>query len=184
MKSIKFFVFLAAIFSVTVLISKPAFSEEASPAVAQVPKAEAADESAQPQAAGQAQQPETMAAKPMETPGIGSPALTELDTQWVWGEITSLDLQNKQLSISYFDYETDAEKELKLAVDDNTKYENINSANELKLHDTISVDYILSADGRNAARNISLEKPEESIVPVEETTDSASGAAEPKTVTQ
>ncbi len=109
--------------------------------------------------------------KPAETQEILPATTTELETQWVWGEITALDPQNKEVTINYFDYETDTEKEVKLTVDDKTKYENINSINDLKLHDTISVDYVLGADGKYAVRNISVEKPEESAAPAGKTGD-------------
>lgn len=102
---------------------------------------------------------------------------TELETQWVWGEITSLDPQNKEITINYFDYETDAEKELKLSLGDNTKYENINSLSDLKLHDTISVDYVLGTDGKYTVRNISVEKPEESPIPSAKAADEKPVAA-------
>jgi hypothetical protein len=124
-------------------------------------------------------------AEPVIVPPVKAPEMqeglptttTELETQWVWGEITALDPQNKELTINYFDYETDTEKELKLSMNDNTKYENINSINDLKLHDTISVDYILGADGKYTARNISVEKPEESAAPAGKTEDKAAAVS-------
>ncbi len=116
--------------------------------------------------------------KPPETQEILPAATTELETQWVWGEITALDPQNKEVTINYFDYETDTEKELKLSMSDNTRYENINSINDLKLHDTISVDYILGADGKYTARNISVEKPEEPAAPAGKTEDKPAAASE------
>ncbi|MBP7836089.1 MAG: hypothetical protein KA022_01265 [Candidatus Omnitrophica bacterium] len=83
----------------------------------------------------------------------------ETDTQWVWGEVTSVDAQEKVLTLKYLDYDTDEEKELLLAVDDLTGYENVKSLEEIKVKDFLSVDYI-SGDGKNTARSISLEKPE------------------------
>lgn len=82
------------------------------------------------------------------------------DTQWVWGEVSILDTQNKAILVKYFDYETDQEKEININIDDKTTYENIKSMNELKPKDTVSIDYIVSADGKNIAKNISIEKPE------------------------
>ncbi len=83
----------------------------------------------------------------------------EPDTQWVWGEVTSIDAQDKVFTLKYLDYDTDEEKELLLAVDDLTGYENVKSLEEIKVKDFLSVDY-LSGDGKNTARSISLEKPE------------------------
>jgi len=82
------------------------------------------------------------------------------DTQWVWGEVSTLDTQNKAILVKYFDYETDQEKEININIDDKTTYENIKSMDELKPKDTVSIDYIVSPDGKNIAKNISIEKPE------------------------
>ena len=84
----------------------------------------------------------------------------EGDSQWVWGEVVSLDNQAKTITLKYLDYETDQEKELVLIVDDRTSYENVKSFNEIKVKDTLSVDYAVESESKNNAKNISLEKPE------------------------
>ncbi|MDD2679327.1 MAG: hypothetical protein PHO03_00795 [Candidatus Omnitrophica bacterium] len=100
-----------------------------------------------------------------EQPEAQAPALAasqeknEPDTQWVWGEVVSVDAQNKTLTLRYLDYDTDEEKELAITVDNLTGYENIKSLEEIKQKDSVSIDYI-SSDGKNTARSISLEKPE------------------------
>ncbi len=91
----------------------------------------------------------------------------ENDMQWAWGEVTNLDNQAKTVTLKHLDYETDQEKELVLVVDEKTALENIKDFNELKLKDTLSVDYILGEDNKNIAKNISFEKPDAaSIAPV------------------
>lgn len=91
----------------------------------------------------------------------------ESDMQWAWGEVTNLDNQAKTITLKHLDYETDQEKELVLVVDAKTVLENIKDFNELKLKDTLSVDYILGEDNKNIAKNISFEKPDAaSIAPV------------------
>lgn len=93
-------------------------------------------------------------------PSAASPQeKNEPDTQWVWGEVASVDAPGKVLTLKYLDYDTDEEKELLLAVDDLTGYENVKSLEEIKVKDFLSVDYI-SGDGKNTARSISLEKSE------------------------
>lgn len=82
------------------------------------------------------------------------------DLQWIWGSITNLDNQAKTFTVKYFDYETDQEKELVLSVDEKTTFENMNGLDELKVEDTLSVDYSLDADNKNIAKNVSLEKPD------------------------
>jgi hypothetical protein len=84
----------------------------------------------------------------------------ESDMQWAWGEVTNLDNQAKTVTLKYLDYETDQEKEMVLAVDEKTTFENIKDFNELKLKDTLSIDYLAGVDNKNIAKNISLEKPD------------------------
>ena len=83
----------------------------------------------------------------------------ESDTQWVWGEVISVDTQNKTLMLKYLDYDMDEEKELLITTDNLTGYENVKSLEEIQAKDSISIDYISSA-GKNTARSISLEKAE------------------------
>ena len=82
------------------------------------------------------------------------------DAQWAWGEVTKLDNQAKTLTIKYLDYDVDSEKELVLVIDDKTTFENIKGLDELKLKDTLSIDYAAQPDNKNIAKNISLEKPD------------------------
>ncbi len=92
----------------------------------------------------------------------------EPQMQWVWGEIVSLDRQKKEMSIKYLDYEMDQEKEIAIDIDDTTTFENAQSLEDLKQGDTLSIDYTVSAGGKNIARNVSVEKPEEPLLPLEE----------------
>lgn len=92
--------------------------------------------------------------------GVAAPAQNEPQVQWIWGEVVSLDVQNKTITVKYLEYETDQEKEIGITADDKTIYENIGSLEEIKLNEAVSIDYTVAADGKNIARNISLEKPE------------------------
>ncbi|MCX5699263.1 MAG: hypothetical protein NTX01_06160 [Candidatus Omnitrophica bacterium] len=80
--------------------------------------------------------------------------------QWAWGEVTNLDNQARTVTLKYLDYETDQEKELVLVVDEKTAFENIQDFNELKLKDTLSIDYMIEVDNKNIAKNISFDKPD------------------------
>ncbi len=103
------------------------------------------------------------------------------ETQWAWGEVINLDVQAKTLTLKYLDYETDQEKDLVLAVDEKTTFENIKSFDEIKIKDTLSIDYMVGSDGKNVAKNINLEKSDaspaavtpaaENTKPVETTTE-------------
>lgn len=94
--------------------------------------------------------------------------VSESDVQWVWGEVTSVDMNTKTITLKYLDYETDIEKEITLNIDENTQYENCNSLQQIKPTDTISVDYIVNPEGKNLAKYIVLERPEDASSPQEE----------------
>ena len=84
------------------------------------------------------------------------------NTQWVWGEVISVNAQDKTLSLKYLDYETDQEKEMSIITDDSTSYDNVKSLGEIQPKDHLSVDYI-SKDGKNVAKTIGLEKAEDTL---------------------
>lgn len=86
---------------------------------------------------------------------------SEMDILWLWGEVISIDIERSQLTLKYLDYELDQEKEMIVTVDSKTTYENVKSYNQIKPKDTVSVDYVTEASGRNLAKNITVERPEE-----------------------
>jgi hypothetical protein len=94
---------------------------------------------------------------------------TEPETQWIWGEAVSVDALKKMLVVKYLDYETDQEKELTVNVDEKTSYDNVKSIDEIQATDSVSIDYIISPEGKNIATNISVEKPQAIPIPQEET---------------
>lgn len=108
------------------------------------------------------------------------PTQNENNTQWAWGEVTNLDDQAKIITLKYLDYETDQEKELLLAVDEKTTYENIKSFDEIKVKDTLSVDYTAGPGDKYIAKNISLERPD-AIPPVPSQPDTNTNASQPST---
>lgn len=91
-----------------------------------------------------------------------APSQNENDTQWVWGEVVNLDNTVKTITLKYLDYETDQEKDIVLAVDEKTTFENIKSFDEIKVKNTLSIDYAVGPDGKNIAKNIGLESPDSS----------------------
>lgn len=82
------------------------------------------------------------------------------DAQWAWGEVVNVDVQAKTLTLKYLDYETDQEKDLVLIIDENTVFENIKSLDGVKVKDTLSIDYMITAEGKNLAKNINFEQPD------------------------
>jgi len=96
---------------------------------------------------------------------------TEPETQWLWGEVISADATSGQLLVKYIDYETDNEKEITLVTSAETTYENVAALAEIKPKDTASIDYLVTSDGKNLAKHISVERietpPVESVTPPE-----------------
>jgi hypothetical protein len=151
---------IAIVASLIFISSKIVFSqEEATPESAQPPEAKSGVIQGEAAPSGANQEPET---------------------QWVWGEVVTTDPQNKIVCVKYLDYESDQEKQIDISADDKTTYENLNSVDELKPKDTVSIDYI-SVDGKNIAKNISVEKPETPAAPEAEIKpeDIAPAQAEP-----
>jgi len=109
------------------------------------------------------------------------PVQNDNNTQWAWGEVTNLDDQAKTLTLKYLDYETDQEKELVLAVDEKTTYENIKDFGEIKVKDALSVDYAAGLGDKYIAKNISLESPD-AIPPAPSQPDT--NASQPSTSTE
>ncbi len=101
---------------------------------------------------------------------------------WVWGEVKSADSTTAELTVTYMDYQTDEEKELVLGVSPETKFEGVSGLGEIKAGDTASIDY-LTKDGKNIAKNISIEKigemPEAPVKETEAPVEAAAPAAAP-----
>jgi len=110
-----------------------------------------------------ASQPEnqTQSEVQQESQEGATPAVAlDTDIQWLWGEVVSADFQKNELLVKYVDYETDIEKVVTVVATDKTTYENVQSLIEIKPQDVVSIDYTLDSQGRNIAKNISVEKPE------------------------
>lgn len=84
------------------------------------------------------------------------------ETQWVWGEVVSVDNSSGQLTVKYIDYETDSEKDITISTSAETTYENATALADIKVKDTVSIDYTVSPEGKNMANKISVEKAETS----------------------
>ena len=91
----------------------------------------------------------------------------EKAAEWVWGEVVSVDPQNKQVVIKHLDYESYEEVQMTLKVDEKTQFENIADLSEVKAGDHISVDYQVK-DGSHIAEFIVVEKEETPGAPAAE----------------
>ena len=81
----------------------------------------------------------------------------EKTTEWVWGEVVSVDPVGKQVVVKHLDYESYEEVQLTLKVDDSTQFENVTDLTQIKQGDHITVDY-KPKDGSNIADLIVVEK--------------------------
>jgi len=125
---------------------------------------------------------ETATTNEITEEGVVAPTtdVAQPEPQWQYFEVVSTDLQNNGIVVKYIDYDTDTEKQMTIAVDEKTTYENVASLKELKPEDALGVDYIVDSTGKSIATNISLEKSsakeEDAAVeapPVEEEVDDA-----------
>jgi hypothetical protein len=81
--------------------------------------------------------------------------------QWLWGEAVTVDIEKNEILVRYQDYDTDEEKEMTIAVNDKTGFENVKSLAQVQAQDTLSIDYKITVDGKNTAKNISVEKAQD-----------------------
>jgi hypothetical protein len=85
---------------------------------------------------------------------------TEPEILFVWGEVASVDVQKNELVVRRTDQEAGKEKDMTITVNEKTTFDNIQTLAQINPKDTLSVEYIVTAEGRNIAKNITVEKPE------------------------
>ena len=78
--------------------------------------------------------------------------------EWIWGEVVSVDSQNNQITLKYMDEESLEEKEFTLNADKDTIYEGAQALLDIKPADSVSADYVVTQDGLNLAKNITVER--------------------------
>jgi hypothetical protein len=81
--------------------------------------------------------------------------------RWLLGDVISLDLENNQLTVGYIDYNTNEGKEVTFAIDAQTRYENVNKLEDIKVGDVVVIDYRICCGGKTTALNISVERLKE-----------------------
>lgn len=89
---------------------------------------------------------------------VPAPA-NEKKTEWVWGEVVSVDSANKQIVIKHLDYESYEEVQTTLIINEKTLFENVTDLTEIKAGDHITVDYNIE-DKNNIADLVVVEKTE------------------------
>jgi Cu/Ag efflux protein CusF len=90
-----------------------------------------------------------------------SPQTNELS---IYGEVQAVNAASKSMTVQYYDYDSDEEKNIEIAVGEDAKLENAKGINDIKKGDWVDVTYE-AAGGKNVAKTVSVEKEEE--VPAE-----------------
>lgn len=117
-----------------------------------------------------------MSLQPMMSPAQGETPMTEAaagtkeemasagaaerkPSEWVWGEVVSVDEAHKQIVIRHLDYETYEEVQMTLVCDDKSLFENVPGLAQVKPGDGVTVDYNVQ-DGVNIAGLVVVEQKE------------------------
>ncbi len=85
-----------------------------------------------------------------------APATNEIS---IYGEVQKTDATANSLSVQYYDYDTDEEKTIDIALTKDTRLENAASITDIKKGDWVDVTYVVS-DSKNIAKSVALEKEE------------------------
>jgi len=85
----------------------------------------------------------------------------------IYGEVQAVNAQAASMTVQYYDYDSDEEKTLEVALDKDSRLENVKSIDEIKKGDWVDVT-CTTASGRNIALDVIVEKEdlfEEGYVP-------------------
>ena len=106
-------------------------------------------------AEAEVQAPEAEAGVPMMQ-AVPSPDASEKIPEWLWGEVVSVDREAKAIVIKHLDYDTYEETMTTLLANNETKLENVDSLDKIKVSNNVSVDY-LTKEGLRVAQLIVVE---------------------------
>ncbi|MDD5574596.1 MAG: hypothetical protein PHH75_05400 [Candidatus Omnitrophica bacterium] len=103
--------------------------------------------------------------KPVPAPVETVPAIQvmeikdeEAPTEWVWGEVVSVDPSSSSITIKHLDYNTYEEVKTVLKLKDKTLFENVKDATEIAPGDHITADYRMQA-GQSMVEMIVVDRP-------------------------
>ena len=91
----------------------------------------------------------------------GSPAeiSTKTNELSIYGEVQAVNAPASTMSVQYYDYDNDEEKTLEVALDKDSKLENVKTIGEVKKGDWVDVTYTVIG-GKNTAKVVSVEVEE------------------------
>jgi hypothetical protein len=95
----------------------------------------------------------------------------------IYGEVQSVNAAAGTMSVQYYDYDSDSEKTVEIAVSKDTKMENASSVGGIKKGEWVDVTYT-SSEGKNTAKTVSVEKED---VDVQDAAAADTGAAPAET---
>lgn len=83
----------------------------------------------------------------------------EAEIQYSWGTVKSL--TSEQLAVTEYNYENNQEISVTYTVDAETVFNNVQSISEIKVGDSVEIDFVVM-EGKNIAKTITVEKALES----------------------
>ncbi len=89
------------------------------------------------------------------------PAQSGPKVESVYGEVLAVNETAQSLTVQYYDYDADEEKNLEVLVNQDSKLENASSLKDVKTGDWVDVDYATSEGGKKVAKTVKVEKAEE-----------------------
>lgn len=107
-------------------------------------------------------QEEANAPMPAQAAATQTPAKEEaakVQELSIYGEVQSINTQASSIAVQYYDYDNDEEKSIEIAVDKDSKLENVKAIDEIKKGDWVDVAYVVSG-GKNMAKMVGVEKEE------------------------
>lgn len=107
----------------------------------------------------QGETPMTEAAAGTKEEMVSAGAAERKPSEWVWGEVVSVDEAHKQIVIRHLDYETYEEIQMTLVCDDKSLFENVSGLAQIRPGDGVTVDYNVR-DGVNIAGLVVVEQKE------------------------
>ena len=84
----------------------------------------------------------------------------EVNTDWLWGEVVSVDVSANNLMVRYLDFNIDEEKEATIRIDAQTILEGVKSVAEISAGDIVSIDFVKESDTINLGKKVLVEKPD------------------------
>lgn len=110
-------------------------------------------------------------------PAPAAEAAPQVKETAIYGEVQAVDATAGTLSVQYYDYDSDSEKTAEIAVNIDTKLENVSALGDVKKGDWIDVTYVVNNE-KNVAKVVTVEK-EETPAPEEAPREAPASAIAP-----